>query len=30
MTMPAAASTPERAARWQRYLADIENYAVVP
>jgi len=23
-------STPERAARWQRYLADIENYAIVP
>ena len=27
--MPAT-STPERHARWQRYLADIENYAVVP
>jgi len=28
--MPAGNSTPERAARWQRYLADIENYAIVP
>jgi flagellum-specific ATP synthase len=28
--MMPASSTPERHARWQRYLADIENYAVVP
>ena len=27
---PAGTSSPERAARWQRYLADIENYAIVP
>src|SRR3954463_10490943 len=26
----AGTSSPERAARWQRYLADIENYAIVP
>ncbi len=28
--MPSGTTTPERAARWERYLADIENYASVP
>ena len=28
--MPTGTTTPERAARWQRFLGDIENYALVP
>ena len=30
MTIAATTPATERAARWQRYLADIENYATVP
>ena len=30
MTIAATTPATERTARWQRYLADIENYATVP